>query len=139
MKPTVKQFSESVAAMSEVIPFFPKSETAKKLLATLLAQFVNTKPELDWLTLKSCELIRDWEKSGGIAELRGLFCTQFAPADGIAADCTTPGYRAEEREARFFSQELEQDARRLESYQRKALANPDEPQMVPLPPVKRLQ
>src|SRR5258708_4599346 len=107
MKPTDEKFVEAVHAMGLLIPFFPQDDIAQAIIAKYLSVFVNTEAELQWLTAAACGGIRDWERSGGLPELRGLFCTQFKPADGVTAYCTTPGYRASDLEARFFAQELE--------------------------------
>jgi len=136
MKPTEEKFVEAVHAMGLLIPFFPKDDIAQAIIARHLSSFVNTETELQWLTAAACGSIRDWERNGGLPELRGLFCTQFTPADGVAAYCTTPGYRASDLEAQFFAKELEDNNRRYEEFRQ--LAGSDA-KPFPLPKPKLIQ
>ena len=130
----------AVENMAEIVPFFPKGERAQAMISELIGQFVNTREELDWLTLTACGHIRDWEKSGGIAELRGLFCSRFRPADGIGAYSRTPGFTAEDFEAQFQSQQIEENSARFEAYRREALNAPAEDRKAfPLPKPKMVR
>jgi hypothetical protein len=136
VKPESTKFIEAVRAMAALIPFFPKDEISQRIIATELEKFVNTDVELSWLTSVACGSMRDWEKGGGLPELRGIFCTRFKPADGIQQYCTTPGFRAEDREAEFFAKEREENESRYQEYKR--LAGPDAKQFS-LPKPKLLQ
>ncbi len=136
MKPTVKDFLKSVAMMASSIPFFPSDEIGQLVVVRMMERFVNTKDELDWLADTACGSIRDWQRGGGIPELRGLFCTRFKPADGIMTYSVTPGYRTEDLEADFFAKEREENERRYEEYKR--LAGPDA-KLFPLPKPKLIQ
>src|SRR5258706_12940211 len=136
MKPTPEQLMSAVQSMTSMIPFFPKDDIGQKIITASLAKFVNTQDELEWLTVVACESIRDWDKGGGLPELRGLFCTRFKPADGITQYCTTPGYTATDLEAQFFAKEREQNEQRYEEFKR--LAGPDA-EAFPLPKPKLIQ
>lgn len=139
MKPTLERIAESVKAMASVIAFFPKDELAQRIVTASIASFVNTEAELDWLTIAACGSMRDFERGGGLPELRGLFCTRFKPADGFYQHTTTPGYRAEDLEQQFLRRELEADSRRLEEYQRRAFAAPAaDREPFPVPEARRI-
>lgn len=140
MKPESTKFMEAVHTMAVLIPFFPKDEIAQRMIADQLERFINNQQELLWLTATACGSLRDWERAGGLPELRGLFCTRFKPADGIVAYSTTPGYTASDLEARFFTQEREDNDRSLEEYKRERLTAPTEDQAAfPLPKPKLIQ
>ncbi len=136
MKPTPEQFMKAVLKMAAMIPFFPKDEDDQKLISLSLSRFVNTDEELDWLVITACDAMRDWERGGGLPELRGLFCTQFKPADGRYEGCSTPSYQPAALEATFFRKEVEENERRYEEYKR--LAGPDA-KAFPLPKPKLIQ
>jgi len=127
---------KAVQSMASMIPFFPKDDLGQKIVTASLAKFVNTQEELEGLTVTACEVLRDWERGGGLPELRGIFCTRFKPADGQYTHTTTPCFQADALEAQFFAKEREENERRYEEYKR--LAGPDAKQF-PLPKLKLLQ
>ena len=132
MKPTPEQIMNSVQSMASMIPFFPKDDLGQKIITASLAKFVNTQEELEWLTVSACEVLRDWERGGGLPELRGIFCTRFKPADGQYTHTTTPCFQAENLEAQFFAKEREDNERQYQEYKR--LAGPDaKPFLLPEP------
>lgn len=97
------------------IPFFPAEASAAIMDA--IAKFVDKPERLNWLVDTAVQTMRKWD---GVAELRGLYCTRFKPADGIEAPClTTPGYTPEDCEtahafsSRAYTALSEQDARAL--------------------------
>lgn len=137
MKPTLEKFTQAVETMAAVIPFFPKSTISKLLIAQVIEAFVSDNEQLDWLTLTACSHIRDWERSGGLVELRGLFCTRFMPADQIEASCTTSGFSPHELEMRGILAETIESQGRFEKYQRERLtARPEDGEPFQLPKPK---
>jgi hypothetical protein len=50
----------------------------------LISQMVATQDQLTWLVGVMINQVGEWH---GPAELRGVFCNRFKPADGIEADC----------------------------------------------------
>lgn len=139
MRPTMENFLDAIESMGAIIPFFPAERKARALLAQILFSFVNTKEELGWLVLEACQRLRDWDKAGGVVELRGIFCTRFNPRDGRISDCTTPGMSTDEAESRYLVREMEENQRRFEGYQIAALAAPEKDrQPFPLLEAKRI-
>lgn len=139
VKAEKKDFFQAVVAMASVIPFFPQDHTAQLMIATCIEQFVETKKQLDWLTMQAISHIRDWSKAGGVPELRGIFCTGYKPADGQETYASTPGFTASDLEQQYIQREMERSEQRLLSYQEEARAKRHELENFPLPDVKKLQ
>lgn len=95
MKPNSKQLAAAVEELS-AIPYFPQSAGAKVAIAAQVAKFVGRAEQLRWLVDAALNAMQEWK---GIAELRGLHCTKFKPADGVEGWCTLPGYTPEDSEA----------------------------------------
>lgn len=55
----------------------------------LLAQMCPHKEALDWLVTTVVNRIGVWK---GPAELRGILCWKFKPADGVEFDSSLPGF-----------------------------------------------
>lgn len=119
------------------IPFFPREEGAKFAVMRHLEKFVSGPRELRWLVDAAVGAMRKWE---GVAELRGLYCTKFSPADGVESDCSLPGFTPADSEQKFFELESAETTRRIETYRKqKLLAAPGEVFDAPeLPPVKSI-
>ena len=83
----------------EMLDFFPK-ETRGAVL-TLLRKMVPHKTALTWLVSEYVNHIGKWH---GPAELRGVLCYRFDPADGIDQWCSLPGYSAADAEAKATSE-----------------------------------
>lgn len=137
---TIQQVMQAVLVMAEVVPFFPQTEGAQAVIATLMREFVGTTEELDWLTKTACKQSR-WR---GVAELRGIFCTRFAPFDGVEQDATTPGFRPSDIEQEFSRLQGELVAQRLEEWKRDApaeltLASGPDPEPLKAPKVRDLE
>ena len=68
------------------------------------------------------------EMHAGLAELRGLYCTKYRPADGIEAVCSIQGYTPAEVDERaerdFFAEEQRAAELRLTEYKREFAALP---------------
>jgi hypothetical protein len=146
MKPTLEEISKHVDVMAAIIPFFPKGEIAKLIISQSIQNFVNHPGELNWLVSTACSHFRDWERGGGLAELRGLFCTRFRPADGIETYSATAGFSAHDLEMRSIEQNAASDAARFERYKTESLNAPAEdrkpfhlpkPKRIPSPKARR--
>ena len=77
--------------------YFPRDPGAAAGVMRLLAQMVPHKQALDWLVDEMVNRIGKWH---GPAELRGLLCNRYRPADGIERDCSIPGYTPGDGETR---------------------------------------
>lgn len=66
----------------------------------LLARMVPHKEALFWLRDVLINHIGYWP---GPAEVRGLLCTRFEPADGVDQWCSLPGYTAQDGETRSLT------------------------------------
>jgi len=93
---------ERAADDLSMLAYFPHE--ARASVMTLLRNMCPHKHALKWLV---SELVNHVGKWPGPAEVRGLLCTRFDPADGIDQWCSLPGYTAEEAEARHYDQHLQ--------------------------------
>lgn len=83
-------------AQFSMLRYFPADEMAHESIVLLLRRLCGTRERLMWLISRMVDHVGYWP---GPAEVRGLFCTRFRPADGVEADCTLPGYTAADGEA----------------------------------------
>jgi hypothetical protein len=67
----------------------------------LLANMCPNPKALRWLTAEVVNHVGKWP---GPAELRGLLCTRYDPADGIDQWCSLPGYTAQDAEAKSIAE-----------------------------------
>ena len=81
--------------------YFPREPGAQAGIMRLLAAMCPSREALDWLVDRMVNQIGRWH---GPAELRGLLCYRFTPADGIEASCTLPGYSAADGEERTYTE-----------------------------------
>ena len=79
------------------LPYFPKE--ARGPVMTALRRMCPHKRALEWLVEEVVNHVPSWP---GLAELRGILCSRFDPADGIDHWATLPGYRAEDAEAKYL-------------------------------------
>ena len=141
MKPTIEECLQAVKVMSLVIPFFPRRDgddgiATHNIIAAEVQRFVANQEQLAWLTETACRFMREWK---GIPELRGLFCTKYDPADGVACDSTLPGFTEADLENRWRQKELEERERKAcEIDAAKRIAPPGDLEPFALPDVKRL-
>lgn len=131
-----EQISAGVEELG-AIPYFPKESGAQLAVMRAVEKFVSGPRELRWLIDTAVGRMREWR---GVAELRGLYCTHFKPADGIEADCTIPGLTPADSEAGYLELQAAETARQIEGYrQQKLLAAPGEVFDAPeLPPAKTI-
>lgn len=92
-----------------MIPFFPRESRASVMRE--LAKMMPNLPALRWTVETAVAHCRQWP---GMAEIRGLLCSRFSPADRIDQPyCTIPGFTAEENEAKYLEQHEEIKQREL--------------------------
>lgn len=96
MRPTKQDILQAIERL-QILAYYPAGDGAREELAHLLAAMVDRKDRLDWLVNAMINQVGTWY---GPAELRGVYCTQHKPADGIEANCvTTAGFTALDIEA----------------------------------------
>lgn len=140
MKPTTAELAEAVLVLSEIIPFFPQTDLARRIMAEEIDAFVNSKDELDWFVRMCIRLLTKYE---GVPMLRAVHCIRFKPADGLVPNCQVPGYTTEELEGQYRMKEMAENDKRMAEYQREARLGPAEdrkpfelPEMKKIPPPK---
>jgi hypothetical protein len=114
-----------------MLPFWP--EAARASVMRMLAELCPHREALRWLVNSTVKRVGKWP---GPAELRGMLCTRYDPADGIESYATTPGFTADDAEMRYI--EREQQARNgwlLSPAEALAQIAPPE---APLPALKQL-
>lgn len=99
------------------IPMMPQDDVFVAELTEELQLLVNNEEELAWLVNTMRRVMTKWQS---IAQLRGLFCTRFAPADGFVNACTVPGYTTEDLEHAFYARQAAENQRRLLAYRAEA-------------------
>jgi hypothetical protein len=104
----------AVRAMSS-IPFFPKEEYAQRAIMTEIAKFADRPEHVEWLEHAAIRSMREWR---GVAELRGMYCTRFKPADGIDEYCSVPGFSANDCEAAYIDERSKQTERKMLEWKR---------------------
>ena len=136
MKPSRERVFAVVGTLAEVIPFFPQKELALDLITEAVLEFVGTEEQLDWFARAA---VRSLSKYEGVPQLRALFCSKYAPADGLPPAVEIPGYTEEELEARFRQREIAENQRRHDEYLRQAqLAPPEDRAPFQLPELKQI-
>jgi hypothetical protein len=95
----LKQVADDLAMLT-----FYQSDNRDAVIA-LLARICPHKRALYWLRDELIDHVGKWP---GPADVRGLLCTRFDPADGVDQWCSLPGYRAEDAEARVLSEHEQQ-------------------------------
>jgi len=100
---------DGVRAMS-CIPYFPRDEHAQRSIMEQVARFVDRPERMEWLTAAAISAMREWS---GVADLRGLYCTRFKPADGHEADCRLPGFTADDNEAAYIEAKSRETERKM--------------------------
>jgi hypothetical protein len=78
------------------------SEAARASVMRYLAEMCPHREALRWLVREVINHVGKWP---GLAEVRGILCMRYDPADGIDGDSTIPGYRADDAEMRYILRE----------------------------------
>jgi len=105
------------------IPFAPQDPAQQDALMEAIADFADRPDALAWTVNVA---VAKWTKWLGPAELRGIYCSRFHPADGIEADVMdTPGYNAADNEAAYMEAQARDTAARIEQWKREAAQLPE--------------
>jgi hypothetical protein len=105
---------DAVRAMSS-IPFFPKEEYSQRAIMAEIAKFADRPERVDWLASAALRSMREWR---GVAELRGMYCTRFKPADGYDEYCSVPGFSANDCEAAYIEGQARETDRKMLEWKR---------------------
>jgi hypothetical protein len=92
---------EAAMSMLKMLSYFPPDPGAQGAVMELLAKMCPSREALGWLIETMTNIVGEWK---GPAELRGLLCTQFRPADGIERSCSIPGFRPDDFEAKHYDE-----------------------------------
>jgi hypothetical protein len=79
-------------------------EASRASVMRYLAEMCPHREALHWLVRTVVNHVGTWP---GVAELRGILCTRYDPADRIDGDSTIPGFRPEDAEMRYRLREAE--------------------------------
>ena len=121
MKPTSEQIKIAVGKLA-ALAMFPADPIARSAIMNALSRFVNTTQELNWLGRTMIDKVGVWH---GTAELRGVFCSKFKPADGEESVCAlTPGFTADDNENRYVESESDETAKRITEWKKQTKALP---------------
>ena len=94
---------QSALSRLAMLKFWPAEPETRAEIGGLLARMVPHRAALEWLVNTLVDRIGEWP---GPAEVRGILCWRYAPADGIERNCSLPGYRWEDGEARSYNEHL---------------------------------
>lgn len=95
---SIRDANTAVARLA-VLTYYPQEPVARAEIARMLLKMVNTTEQLEWLVQTFVNHIGTWP---GAKELRGVFCTQFKPADGIEESSTLAGFTALDSESGYL-------------------------------------
>ncbi len=84
--------------------FYPSDPGVQGAIMALLAQICPSLEALNWLTDTMVNRIGTWK---GPAELRGILCWRYRPADGIEADSSSSGFTPADGEALWLGRASE--------------------------------
>lgn len=141
-RPTSADVLQAMTTVAVALPFFPQNDLALALITEAVHEFIGTKEELEWFRRKAIAWLTAYN---GVPELRALFCTRYAPFDGLPpiVDCDENALEAEWRR-----REMDDNERRLEGYRSEKLlakSEDSEPFLLPelaevksLPPAPKL-
>lgn len=133
MKPSVVDVMKGVVLLSELIPFFPSSEAAQRVIAIEVRNFVGSDEHLQWFIQAA---VRQFPKFEGVPALRALYASRYTPDDNILPTLNVAS--PEQLEADFHRREMQENEQRMERYKQEALAAGEPLKAFPLPDVKRL-
>lgn len=95
MKITNENLAMALCQLS-LMKYFPSEPMQQKGLAVFLQRLCGHREGLEWLVQNLVNHVSEWP---GPAEVRGIYCTRFKPADGIENfNCTLPGFTPEDGE-----------------------------------------
>lgn len=130
MKPSSQQIMEAAARLT-ALAMYPTNPAAHAEIMRLLQRMVPHAQALDWLVTTMIDRVGEWK---GTAELRGLLCTRFKPADGVEAYCSLAGFTPADSESQTLLEH--EDRERIETSEHRA---PLEREITELAKQKRVQ
>jgi hypothetical protein len=115
---------QAVRRACAFIPMMPQDDVFVAELTEELQLLVSSEEQLAWLVSTARKVMTKWQS---IADLRGLFCTRFAPADGFVNSCSVAGFRTEDLENAFRVREVAENEQRVLAYRAEAKSVAGEP------------
>jgi hypothetical protein len=88
-KPTQNEWMAALVELS-TLRFFPSDERAQRAVVMQIGRFCDRSDGLAWLISEFLSRVGEWS---GSFDARGIYCTQFAAADGVNVWCRIYGYR----------------------------------------------
>lgn len=141
MKLRAEDVTRAIAVMKQTIPFFPQEVLGVQMVQRSIEDFVSTPEQLQWLTKVACNQMKRFS----LPELRGIFCSRFAPADGMWVSAETPGFTPDEAlaasEQAYHDREAKEYERKLTEWKTEAKllgSGTPEPFEIPAAAVKAL-
>lgn len=137
-RPTVTEVLEAITLVAAVVPFFPTGDLAVAVIAEEVHRFIGTREQLDWFQRLARGSLSKFE---GVPQLRALFCTKYAPFDGVEPIVECAGFEEAQLENAYQRRVMDENDARLAQYRREALLAPAEdraPLELPMPEVKQL-
>ena len=101
---------ENANAQLKMLAFYPSDAETQAAIMKLLAKMCPHREALEWLVEQMVTHIGSWH---GPAELRGVLCWHYRPADGLEANCTLAGFRPADGECKSI--EEHEERHRLEN------------------------
>lgn len=90
---TEAHLAAAIAGMS-ILKFFPMDEIQHRVMAEFLRKLCGHAEGLSWLVQQLVNRVGEWP---GPAQVRGIYCTRYKPADGLENfDCTIRGFTPED-------------------------------------------
>lgn len=87
-----------------MLRYFPSDASTRAAILHLLAKMVPHKAALEWLVDQLVNRVGEWK---GPAELRGVLCWKYKPADGIEGTSTTGGFTPADGEQQYDEQQAQ--------------------------------
>jgi hypothetical protein len=87
---------ESANRRMQMLSYYPTDPGAHAAIMELLAKMCPSREALIWLVDAMVNRVGAWK---GPAELRGVLCWRFTPADGVEASSSVPGFTPADGEA----------------------------------------
>jgi hypothetical protein len=111
---TVAQSTAAATVRLATLRFYPREAAVRLEIAELLMRMVGNVDQLEWLIDAMINRVGEWR---GTAELRAIFCTRFAPADGIpSVDSISLGFTPSDSEAGYVEAQSKRTAMLMAGY-----------------------
>jgi hypothetical protein len=84
-----------------LIKYFPTGIDQQKAITIFLRGLCGNAEGLNWLVRELVNHMTEWPSP---AEIRGIYCSRFKPADGVELDSNVPGYTPNELEMKHIAE-----------------------------------